>query len=678
MVPGERELQGIRGDRGYDDTYLVFDRQNNIGELGGEGTFVLSHDPGDEIVEIVLTLTLAQNPTETMQRVLAGLNSIGDDAAALAAAQAALAVPAPVDPSDFEPAGAVATHTGDTSGAHAASAISNTPAGNIAATDVQAALNELDTEKASSSHTHAASAITNTPAGSIAAVTVQAAIDELDTEKQPVDGTLTALAGLTIAADSLSIGTGADAFTQTTFAANTFPAKASTGSLVAKTITDFGLSFVDDADASAGRSTLGLGTLATQSGTFSGTSSGTNTGDQTISLTGDVTGSGTGSFAATIANAAVTLAKMADLAQDAFIVRTTASTGVPQTATCTAAARTVLDDATVAAMVDTLGGASSTGSGGLVRATSPTLVTPNLGTPSTLVGTNVTGIPTTGILDAAVTLAKQANLAQDTIIGRETASTGVPEAISHKATGRIICASTSIENLRQRIGVWRFWEEFVNGYATTVYTNSLGGSGNVYIAPHGYYAHHQGSDCQGILLATTAAGTAGTDVGCVYGAQAGMYLSDGAEFVFRMSTNSATSQKCRFGLRSDAPATSADAVNGAYFELETGTSTNWYGCTAAASSRTKTTTSYSNSNTNAKWQWFRIKFISGASGVVFSHYAAGAWVDDLTISSNIPTSGVNRQVRFFMQAIGNGAAYRDLACDGWGIPIPSAPPVPTA
>ena len=47
------------------------------------------------------------------------------------------------------------------------------------------------------------------------------------------------------------------------------------------------------------------------SGTHSGTSSGTNTGDQTITLTGDVTGSGTGSFAATIADDAVTLAKMA-------------------------------------------------------------------------------------------------------------------------------------------------------------------------------------------------------------------------------------------------------------------------------------------------------------------------------------------------------------------------------
>ncbi len=76
-----------------------------------------------------------------------------------------------------------------------------------------------------------------------------------------------------------------------------------------------GRALLDDANATAQRATLGLGTLATQSGTFSGThsgtTSGTNTGDQTITLTGDVTGSGTGSFAATIASGAVTEAKLA-------------------------------------------------------------------------------------------------------------------------------------------------------------------------------------------------------------------------------------------------------------------------------------------------------------------------------------------------------------------------------
>lgn len=103
----------------------------------------------------------------------------------------------------------------------AASSIVNTPAGGISATTVQAALNELDTEKINiASHaalsvvgrsansvgnaadialsngqflgvrasvlggyTPAASEISNTPAGNISATDVQAAINELDTEK---------------------------------------------------------------------------------------------------------------------------------------------------------------------------------------------------------------------------------------------------------------------------------------------------------------------------------------------------------------------------------------------------------------------------------------------------------------------------------------------------------------
>lgn len=78
-------------------------------------------------------------------------------------------------------------------------------------------------------------------------------------------------------------------------------------------ITTLSRTLLADATEADMRTTLGLGTLATQSGTFSGTSSGTNTGDQTITLTGDVTGSGAGSFAATIANSAVSNAKLANM-----------------------------------------------------------------------------------------------------------------------------------------------------------------------------------------------------------------------------------------------------------------------------------------------------------------------------------------------------------------------------
>lgn len=66
--------------------------------------------------------------------------------------------------------------------------------------------------------------------------------------------------------------------------------------------------------------------------------------------------------------------------------------------TVTAAARTILDDATVSDMVNSLGGSASTGTGGLVRENSPTLVTPNIGTPSGGTLSNCTGLPvSTGV-----------------------------------------------------------------------------------------------------------------------------------------------------------------------------------------------------------------------------------------------------------------------------------------
>lgn len=128
---------------------------------------------------------------------------------------------------------------------------------------------ELDAHVNDTTDAHAGSAITNTAAGNISATTVQAAINELDTEKQPLDADLTAIAALSPSNDDIIQRKGgvwtnrtiAQLLTDLATPGTTFqPLDSDLTAIAALSTTAFGRAVLALADAAALATAAGVGT----------------------------------------------------------------------------------------------------------------------------------------------------------------------------------------------------------------------------------------------------------------------------------------------------------------------------------------------------------------------------------------------------------------------------------
>jgi hypothetical protein len=278
----------------------------------------------------------------------------------------------------------------------------------------------------------------------------------IGTDVQAYDPALASIAGLTTASGQIIYTTASDTY-------------------ATATITNAGLAILDDADASAQRTTLGLGSLAVQNTVGSGDYDAasiitTDIADSAIT-TAKIADSGittakienaaitadkiatdavttdkliaSGITTTKVQDAAITYAKIqATSASDVILGRFNASGGTIEEITCTSAARSILDDATVADIRATLGLGTLAIQNGSFSGTSTGT---NTGDQTITLSGDVTGTGTGAfaatISDGAVTTGKINNSAVTTTKIADEALTAVKFADN---SSTIVAGSTPV------------------------------------------------------------------------------------------------------------------------------------------------------------------------------------------------------------------------------------------